>query len=106
MFIAKLLDFVISEDIYILILFSMPCDHIYLIYIYTVHCICVCLSVECSIGTYYNVSTRRCDFCPRGSYQTATSQTSCISCASDETTEMHGAVSISECIRTLPILRL
>lgn len=54
----------------------------------------------CSVGTFYNTTSRQCQFCPVGQYQDREGQFSCKSCPSSPqatTTYQPGAQSIFSC---------
>ncbi|KAI0214769.1 hypothetical protein LSAT2_000070 [Lamellibrachia satsuma] len=53
--------------------------------------------VECSPGSFYNISVRACIRCDVGSYQPAPAQTECITCPDAKTTYGRGAVFEIEC---------
>ncbi|XP_030056873.1 signal peptide, CUB and EGF-like domain-containing protein 2 [Microcaecilia unicolor] len=53
--------------------------------------------VQCSPGHFYNTTTHRCIRCPVGSYQPEFSQSFCISCPGNTTTDFDGSTNISHC---------
>lgn len=59
-----------------------------------------CLSVSCSVGTYYDGDQGRCVLCPAGRYQDEEGQMSCEVCPGPEGREISkvvGARNMSEC---------
>ena len=57
------------------------------------------LSVKCTVGTFYNNSTKTCDDCPIGSYkEEEEADKKCTECPEGNTTETAGSVSSSDCI--------
>nr|XP_033783767.1 signal peptide, CUB and EGF-like domain-containing protein 2 isoform X3 [Geotrypetes seraphini] len=53
--------------------------------------------VQCSPGHFYNTTTHRCIRCPVGAYQPEFSQSYCISCPGNTTTDFDGSTNISHC---------
>ena len=59
-----------------------------------------CVSVSCSVGTYFDVDQGRCALCPAGTYQDEEAQMSCEVCPGPEGREVSkvvGARNMSEC---------
>ena len=63
-----------------------------------------CVTVECTVGTYYNNS--RCVKCPRGQYQDETKQTECKQCSEDGgfTTAVEGSKTDADCFGLLCLI--
>jgi hypothetical protein len=59
-------------------------------------------TVSCPPGTFYNATSLTCDYCPIGTYQDQSQQTSCVPCASGTTTALVGMTSSSSCYSTYP----
>ncbi|VDL75047.1 unnamed protein product [Nippostrongylus brasiliensis] len=51
----------------------------------------------CSAGQFYNDFTRKCQLCPRGTYQERRGATACVPCSSDATTTIEGAKNATDC---------
>lgn len=57
-----------------------------------------CSLVLCQAGQYLNVTSERCQDCPRGYYQPNQQRdTQCLTCPSDTTTDLEGATSVENC---------
>ena len=56
-----------------------------------------CVADVCTVGHFYNTSSRRCEPCGTGHYQPDTGQTSCFSCAIGKTTRTLTATKATEC---------
>ncbi|WKX91989.1 hypothetical protein Q1695_010207 [Nippostrongylus brasiliensis] len=51
----------------------------------------------CSAGQFYNDFTRKCQLCPRGTYQERRGAAACVPCSSDATTTIEGAKNATDC---------
>ncbi|XP_013070411.2 uncharacterized protein LOC106057644 isoform X3 [Biomphalaria glabrata] len=58
--------------------------------------------VDCGPGTFYNASAKECQFCPIGTYQSQSGQTSCTNCSGSSTTQQVGAYDSSSCKTKCP----
>uniref|UniRef100_A0A7E4V9G4 Protein crumbs n=1 Tax=Panagrellus redivivus TaxID=6233 RepID=A0A7E4V9G4_PANRE len=59
-----------------------------------------CNTPKCVAGQFLVTSTKQCQFCPRGTYQDDSLQTTCKICPTDHTTAAHGATHESQCYST------
>ncbi|XP_048248139.1 uncharacterized protein LOC124151774 isoform X1 [Haliotis rufescens] len=58
--------------------------------------------LECTRGTFANLTSGQCQSCPRGSYQDEAGQASCKPCATGTSTEQEQSVAESQCLAQCP----
>ncbi|ODN06404.1 Fibropellin-1 [Orchesella cincta] len=56
-----------------------------------------CTLPICRAGSYLNTTANRCQLCDRGTYQSDSQQTKCITCPADTSTKTSGATKIDDC---------
>jgi hypothetical protein len=63
---------------------------------------CTCLpTVQCPVGSFFNISREKCDNCPHGTFQDSEAALSCFVCPNNTSTLSDQAQTVEDCKGTL-----